>query len=146
MPRWPWPLVAEWRLACYFPSINFSIRHSDTELPGQLLAPGTATSVPGGAIIPLDMLRDMACLPNAPQPIVDLAEVLGEEENRFAMAILSERVTGIRRRPRWCWSIKTSPYPAPPPHHGVTKTLGAAKPGFKTRYEEIKRMGVRPFS
>jgi hypothetical protein len=24
---------------------------------------------------------------------------------------------------RWCWSINTSPYPAPPPHNGVTKTL-----------------------
>jgi hypothetical protein len=47
---------------------------------------------------------------------------------------------------RWCWSINTSPYPAPPPHNGVTKTFDAAKQEFKTRYEEMKRMGVRPFS
>jgi hypothetical protein len=43
----------------------------------------------------------------------------------------------------WCWSINTSPYTAPPPHNGVTKTLDAAKQEFKTRYEEMKRMGVR---
>jgi hypothetical protein len=48
--------------------------------------------------------------------------------------------------PRWCWSIDTSPYPAPPPHNGVTTTLDAAKQEFRTRYEEMKRMGVRPFS
>jgi hypothetical protein len=47
--------------------------------------------------------------------------------------------------PRWCWSINTSPYPAPPPHNGVTKTLDDAKQEFKDRYEEMKRMGVRPF-
>jgi hypothetical protein len=41
--------------------------------------------------------------------------------------------------PRWCWSINTSPYSAPPPHNGVAKTLEDA------RYEEMKRMGVRPF-
>jgi hypothetical protein len=48
--------------------------------------------------------------------------------------------------PRWCWSINTSPYPAPAPHNGVAATLDAAKQEFKTRYEEMKRMGVRPFS
>jgi hypothetical protein len=48
--------------------------------------------------------------------------------------------------PRWCWSINTSPYPAPPPHTGVATTLAAAKQEFKARYEEMKRMGVRPFS
>jgi hypothetical protein len=47
---------------------------------------------------------------------------------------------------RWCWSINTSPYPAPPPHNGVAKTLDAAKQAFKSQYEEMKRMGVRPFS
>jgi hypothetical protein len=47
---------------------------------------------------------------------------------------------------RWSWSINTSPYPAPPPHNGVTETLDAAKQEFKTRYEEMKRMGVTPFS
>ena len=52
----------------------------------------------------------------------------------------------IHGDPKWCWSINTSPYPAPPPHNGVTKTLDAAKQEFKTRYEEMKRMGVRPFS
>jgi hypothetical protein len=46
---------------------------------------------------------------------------------------------------RWCWSINTSPCPAPPPHNGVTKTLDAAKQEFKARYEEMKRLGVRPF-
>jgi hypothetical protein len=46
---------------------------------------------------------------------------------------------------KWCWSINTSPYPAPPPHTGVTKTLDEAKQEFKARYEEMKRMGVRPF-
>jgi hypothetical protein len=45
----------------------------------------------------------------------------------------------------WHWSINTSPYPAPPPHNGATTTLAAAKQEFKTRYEEMKRMGVRPF-
>jgi hypothetical protein len=45
----------------------------------------------------------------------------------------------------WHWSINTSPYSAPPPHSGVTKTLDAAKQAFKARYEEMKRMGVRPF-
>ena len=45
----------------------------------------------------------------------------------------------------WCWSLNTSPYPAPPPHNGVAKTLDAAKQDFKARYEEMKRMGVRPF-
>jgi hypothetical protein len=48
--------------------------------------------------------------------------------------------------PRWCWSINTSPYPAPPPHNGVTKTFDAAKQEFKNRYEEMKRMGVSPFA
>jgi hypothetical protein len=47
---------------------------------------------------------------------------------------------------KWCWSINTSPYPAPPPHNGVARTLDAAKQEFKARYEEMKRMGVRPFS
>jgi hypothetical protein len=32
---------------------------------------------------------------------------------------------------RWCWSINTSPYPAPPPHNGFTKTLDAAKAGIQ---------------
>jgi hypothetical protein len=45
----------------------------------------------------------------------------------------------------WSWSVNTSPYPAPPPHNGVAKTLDAAKAEFKNRYEEMKRMGVRPF-
>jgi len=48
--------------------------------------------------------------------------------------------------PRWCWSINTSPFPAPPPYNGVTKTLDAAKQELKSRYEEMKRMGVRPFA
>jgi hypothetical protein len=47
---------------------------------------------------------------------------------------------------RWCWSINTSPYPVPPLHYGVAITLDAAKQEFRTRYEEMKRMGVRPFS
>jgi hypothetical protein len=47
--------------------------------------------------------------------------------------------------PRWIWSVNTSPYPAPPPHNGVTTTFDAAKQEFKIRYEELKRMGVRPF-
>jgi hypothetical protein len=47
--------------------------------------------------------------------------------------------------PRWIWSVNTSPYPAPPPHNGVTTTFDAAKQEFRTRYEEMKRMGVRPF-
>jgi hypothetical protein len=51
----------------------------------------------------------------------------------------------IQADPRWCWSINTSPYPAPVPHNGVTTTLDAAKQEFRTRYEEMKRMGVRPF-
>jgi hypothetical protein len=46
----------------------------------------------------------------------------------------------------WYWSIDTSPYPAPPPHNGMAKTLEDVKQAFKTRYEEMKRMGVRPFS
>jgi hypothetical protein len=46
----------------------------------------------------------------------------------------------------WHWSINTSPYPAPPPHNGISKTLEDAKQAFKARYEEMKRMGVRPFS
>jgi hypothetical protein len=29
---------------------------------------------------------------------------------------------------RWCWSINTSPYPAPAPRNGITKTLDSAKP------------------
>jgi hypothetical protein len=47
---------------------------------------------------------------------------------------------------RWCWSINTSPYPAPPPHNGVSKTFDPAKQEFKNRHEEMKRMGVRPFA
>jgi hypothetical protein len=46
---------------------------------------------------------------------------------------------------RRCWSINASPYPAPPPHNGVTKTLDAAEHEFKVRYEEMKQVGVRPF-
>jgi hypothetical protein len=38
---------------------------------------------------------------------------------------------------RWCWAINTSPYPAPPPHNGVTKALDVAKQEFKDRYEEM---------
>jgi hypothetical protein len=38
------------------------------------------------------------------------------------------------------------PVSGAPPHNGVTTTLDAAKREFKTRYEEMKRMGVRPFS
>jgi hypothetical protein len=33
------------------------------------------------------------------------------------------------------------PYAALPPHHGITKTLDAAKQGFKTRYEENEAVG-----
>jgi hypothetical protein len=51
----------------------------------------------------------------------------------------------IHGDPRWRWSIYTSPYPAPPPHNGVARTLDAAKHEFKTRFEEMKRMGVEPF-
>jgi hypothetical protein len=51
----------------------------------------------------------------------------------------------IHGDPKWFWSINASPYPAPPPHNGVTKTLGAAKQEFKTLYEEMKWMGVKPF-
>jgi hypothetical protein len=47
--------------------------------------------------------------------------------------------------PRWIWSVNTSPYPAPPPNNGLTPTLEEAKREFKARYEEMKRMGVRPF-
>jgi hypothetical protein len=54
-----------------------------------------------------------------------------------------KQVPGDTRR---CWSINTSPYPAPPPNNGVATTFDAAKQDFKTRYEEMKRMGVRPFS
>jgi hypothetical protein len=36
--------------------------------------------------------------------------------------------------------------PVPRAYNGVAKTLDAAKHELKTRYEEIKRMGVRPFS
>ena len=41
----------------------------------------------------------------------------------------------------WSWSINTSPYPAPPPHNGVAKTLDLAKQEFRTWYVEMKRMG-----
>jgi hypothetical protein len=47
--------------------------------------------------------------------------------------------------PRWIWSVNTSPYPAPPPNNGLAPTLEEAKREFKARYEEMKRMGVRPF-
>jgi hypothetical protein len=48
------------------------------------------------------------------------------------------------RRRTWCWSINTSPHPA---HRRTTASpkLSTAKQEFKTRYEEMKRMGVRPF-
>jgi hypothetical protein len=46
---------------------------------------------------------------------------------------------------RWCWSINTGPYPASPPNNGVTNTLQAAKREFKTRYEEMKQLGVKRF-
>ena len=51
----------------------------------------------------------------------------------------------IHGEPKWLWSINTSPYPAPPPHTGMADTLEDAKQAFKVRYEERKRMGVRPF-
>jgi hypothetical protein len=47
---------------------------------------------------------------------------------------------------RWCWSVNTSPYPAPPPNNGLAQTLDEAKTAFKQRYEEMKAAGVRPFA
>jgi hypothetical protein len=40
----------------------------------------------------------------------------------------------------WHWSINTSPYPAPPPHNGMTKTLEDESQALKIRYEEMKRL------
>jgi hypothetical protein len=47
---------------------------------------------------------------------------------------------------KWCWSVNTSPHPAPPPNNGLAKSLEEAKEQFKQRYEEMKAQGVRPFS
>ncbi len=52
----------------------------------------------------------------------------------------------IHGEPKWSWSINTSPYPTPPPHNGVENSLEEAKVAFKTRYEEMKAAGVRPFT
>jgi hypothetical protein len=63
-------------------------------------------------------------------------------------AHVSEIETILRRpgRPGITFApVATGPYPAPPPHNGVTETLDAAKQEFRTLYEEMKRMGVRPF-
>jgi hypothetical protein len=51
-----------------------------------------------------------------------------------------------KRIPGGVGQFNTSPYPAPVPHNGVTTTLDAAKQEFRTRYEEMKRMGMKPFS
>jgi hypothetical protein len=48
------------------------------------------------------------------------------------------------RRTECYWSINTTPYPAPPPHNGLANTLEDATQAFKTRYEEMNRMGARP--
>lgn len=64
------------------------------------------------------------------------------DQDRTVGRIHGETIHG---EPRWRWSINTSPYPAPPPHNGLAKTLEDAKQAFKKRYEEMKRAGVRPF-
>ena len=65
------------------------------------------------------------------------------DQERSVGRIHSETIHG---EPKWQWSINTSPYPAPPPHTGMAKTLEDAKQAFKVRYEEMKRVGVRPFA
>jgi hypothetical protein len=32
---------------------------------------------------------------------------------------------------RWCWSVNTSPFPAPPPNNGLAESLEEAKQQFK---------------
>jgi hypothetical protein len=49
-----------------------------------------------------------------------------------------------KRIPGGVGQFNTSPYPAP--HNGVNTTLDAAKQEFRTRYEEMKRTGVKLFS
>ena len=65
------------------------------------------------------------------------------DEDRSVGRIHPETIHGELK---WQWSINTSPYPAPPPHTGMTNSLDDAKQAFKVRYEEMKRMGVRPFA
>jgi hypothetical protein len=55
------------------------------------------------------------------------------------------RICKEHNEARWCWSVNTSPYLAPPPHNGLAESLEEAKQQFKQRYEEMKAQGVRPF-
>jgi hypothetical protein len=75
----------------------------------------------------------------------------GWEDARDDYVVLDEeksvgRIHKDTTSPRWIWSVNTSPFPAPPPNNGLAPTLEEAKLEFKARYEEMKRMGVRPFS
>jgi hypothetical protein len=87
--------VASDSSSCYILAMNIPVRRADVELPPGLLQGGSVTSISGGAIFTLQTLRDLANSPDAAKQLADLAEALAEEENRFAMAILSKKVTGI---------------------------------------------------
>jgi hypothetical protein len=76
---------------------------------------------------------------------------MGWEDAKDDYAILDGdktvgRIYRERAEERWLWSVNTSPYPAPPPNNGLTRSLEEAKQQFKARYLELKAQGVRPFS
>src|SRR5215467_1008529 len=73
---------------------------------------GTATVVSGtGAFIaPISMLRGLVGAPDAIQQLEDIVEALAEQEQLYAMAILSSAVTGIANT---LWYI-----PVPEGQHG----------------------------
>jgi len=96
--------------------MSITVRSSDlrdlASHPELIAQSGTATVVSGtGAFIaPIAMLREIAGAPDAVQQLGDIVEALAEQEQFYAMAILSSAATGIANT---LWYI-----PVPEGQHG----------------------------
>jgi hypothetical protein len=96
--------------------MSVTVRSSElaelTEKPELIQEAGTATVVTGtGAFVaPIAMLRGLVGAPDAVQQLEDIVEALAEQEQLYAMAILSTAVTGIANT---LWYI-----PVPEGQHG----------------------------
>jgi hypothetical protein len=96
--------------------MTITVRSSDigelAQNPQLVTQPHTATVVAGtGAFVaPIALLREIAGAPDAVRQLTDIVEALTEQEQRYAMAILSSEITGIENT---LWFI-----PAPEGPHG----------------------------
>lgn len=75
--------------------MNISIQPVETDLDLIEGLSGGVGAIPGGAIISTQALRKLASSDDPAKELNDLAEAVAEQENLYAMATLSSRVTGI---------------------------------------------------